>query len=141
MTDQNNLKRFIEAQKSDYELALRQVRQGKKTGHWMWYIFPQIVGLGHSETSGYFAIRDKFEATEYLTHPVLGARLVEISNELLNLNIDDPVAIFGNIDSLKLKSSMTLFSLVENASPVFQLVIDKFFSGKKDMNTIRIANT
>lgn len=141
MTDKNNLKRFIEAQKSDYELALQQVRQGKKTGHWMWYIFPQIRGLGHSETSVYFAIRDKVEATEYLTHHLLGARLVEISNELLKLNIDDPVAIFGSIDSLKLKSSMTLFSLVENTSLVFQLVLDKFYSGKRDMNTIHIANT
>ena len=141
MTDQNNLKRFIEAQKSDYESALEQVRQGKKTGHWMWYIFPQIIGLGNSETSVYFAIRDKIEATEYLNHPVLGARLVEISSELLKLNVDNPVAIFGNIDSLKLKSSMTLFSLVENTPPVFQLVLDKFYNGKKDMNTITIANT
>jgi uncharacterized protein (DUF1810 family) len=140
MTDQNSLKRFIEAQKSDYELALQQVRQGKKTGHWMWYIFPQIRGLGHSETSVYFAIRDMDEAREYFTHPVLGARLVEISNEILKLNIDDPVAIFGSVDSLKLKSSMTLFSLVEKASPVFQLILDKYFNGKRDINTIRIAN-
>lgn len=141
MTHQNNLKRFIEAQEYDYELALQQVKQGKKTGHWMWYIFPQIAGLGHSETSAYFAIRDRVEATEYLTHPILGVRLVKICNELLQLNIDDPVAIFGRIDSLKLKSSMTLFSLVEKTSPVFQLVLDKFFSGKKDMKTSNIVNT
>lgn len=136
MTDQNNVTRFIEAQKSDYELALQQVRQGKKTGHWMWYIFPQIIGLGHSETSRFYAIRDKAEAREYLNHPVLGERLVEISTELLKLNFNDPVAVFGSIDSLKLKSSMTLFSLVEKASPVFEDVLDKFFNGTKDMNTI-----
>lgn len=141
MTDRFNLDRFIEAQKTDYEKALQQVRQGKKTGHWMWYIFPQIIGLGHSEISVYYAIRDKAETTAYLAHPLLGARLTEISNELLKLNIDDPVAIFGSIDSLKLKSCMTLFSLTEKASPVFNLVLDKFFKGKKDLNTIRIANT
>jgi len=141
MTDQNNLTRFIEAQKSDYELALQQVRQGKKTGHWMWYIFPQIIGLGHSETSRFYAIRDKAEAREYLNHPVLGERLIEISTELLILNFNDPVAVFGSIDSLKLKSSMTLFSLVEKAAPVFEDVLDKFFNGTKDMNTIHILNT
>jgi uncharacterized protein (DUF1810 family) len=141
MADHNTLTRFIEAQKADYEAALQQVKQAKKTGHWMWYIFPQIAGLGHSETSIFFAIRDKIEATKYLNHPVLGARLVEISNELLKLRFDDPVTVFGSIDSMKLKSSMTLFSLVENAPPVFQQVLDKFFKGEKDVNTIRLANT
>lgn len=139
MTDQNNLTRFLEAQKQVYEVALQEIKHGKKTGHWMWYIFPQIAGLGYSETTRFFAIRDKAEATQYLNHPVLGTRLFEISSELLNLNISDPIVVFGDIDSLKLKSSMTLFSLVEETNLVFQKVLDKFFNGMKDVNTIRIV--
>jgi uncharacterized protein (DUF1810 family) len=140
MTDPYNLTRFLEAQKHDYELALQEIKNGKKTGHWMWYIFPQIEGLGHSETTRFFAIRDKVEATQYLNHPVLGTRLLEITSALLNLNVNDPIAVFGNIDSLKLKSSMTLFSLVTPTNPIFQKVLDKFFNGNKDINTIRIVN-
>lgn len=106
----------------------------------MWYIFPQIRGLGSSETTKFFAIKDKDEAIAYLNHPVLGARLIEISSVLLNLNINDPITIFGSVDSLKLKSSMTLFSLIETTPPVFQNVLNKFFDGKQDMNTIHILN-
>jgi len=140
MSDQYNLARFIEAQEYGYEAALQQVKQGSKTGHWMWFIFPQIEGLGKSETSRLFAIRNKTEATAYLQHPVLGDRLIEISNALLSLSIDNPIEIFGRIDSKKLQSSMTLFSLAENASPVFQKVLDKFFDGKEDIRTINLAN-
>lgn len=140
MTAQNNLTRFLEAQIHDYELALQEIKHGKKRGHWMWYIFPQINGLGYSETARFFSIRDKVEATQYLNHPVLGVRLLEITSELLNLDLNNPIAIFGNIDSIKLKSSMTLFSLVEQTNPIFQKVLDKFFDGKKDINTIQIVN-
>ena len=130
MTDAYNLSRFLQAQETSYVAALQQVKEGRKTSHWMWYIFPQIKGLGQSETSRHFAISNKNEATAYLSHPVLGERLVRISTELLNLQLTDPVAIFGSIDSLKLQSSMTLFSLVEKAPLVFQQVLDKFFGGK-----------
>ncbi len=143
MTTKNNLTRFLEAQNGVYKDALTEVKNGNKQGHWMWYIFPQISGLGFSETTRYYAIKNKREATEYLSHEILGARLVEISTELLKLKTNNAVTVFGSIDSLKLKSSMTLFSLLENSSPVFQRVLDKFYGGKNDENTIRLleANT
>lgn len=140
MTDENDLTRFVEAQEHVFGTALQEIKNGRKNGHWMWYIFPQISGLGSSETSRFYAIKDMTEAKQYLNHPVLGQRLVEITSELLKLKTGDPVAVFGSIDSLKLKSSMTLFSIIENTNPVFQKVLDKYFGGKKDTNTIRIVN-
>lgn len=106
----------------------------------MWYIFPQIKGLGFSEISKLYAIADRAEAISYLGHPVLGARLVEISETLLSLGIRDPVRIFGYTDSMKLKSCMTLFSLLKNTHPVFQQVLDVFFSGEKDAKTVQLLN-
>jgi uncharacterized protein (DUF1810 family) len=140
MTDQNNLTRFIEAQEHVFARALQEIRNGRKTSHWMWYIFPQISGLGSSETSRFYAIKDMTEAKQYLDHPVLGQRLVEIASELLNLEVNDPATVFGDIDSMKLKSSMTLFSMLEDSNPVFQRVLDKYFGGNKDMNTVHIVN-
>ena len=140
MKDPNNLTRFLEAQEHVFARALQEIRNVRKTSHWMWYIFPQISGLGRSDTSRFYAIKDMTEAKQYLDHPVLGERLVDITSELLNLEINDPAAVLGDIDSLKLKSSMTLFSLLEGTHPVFQKVLDKYFDGKKDMNTIRIVN-
>lgn len=133
------LQRFIDAQKRDYEIALSEIKNGRKRSHWMWYIFPQIKGLGFSETSKFYGITNLKEAEEFLTHPVLGKRLVEISNELLNLPTNNAHAVFGSPDDIKLKSSMTLFSLVPNADAVFQKVLDKFFDGKKDEKTLNIA--
>ena len=138
MTSKNNLTRFLEAQDGVYEDALTEVKNGEKRGHWMWYIFPQISGLGFSETTRFYAIKNESEATEYLNHEILGTRLVEICTELLKLKTNDPVVVFGNVDSLKLKSSMTLFSLLENSKPEFQKVLDKFYGGKKDDNTIQL---
>ena len=106
----NNLKRFTEAQYRDYEQALKEIKNGRKESHWMWYIFPQLSGLGHSQTARYYAIRDRAEAEAYLAHPVLGKRLLEISSELLKLESSDATAVMGWPDDLKLKSSMTLFS-------------------------------
>jgi uncharacterized protein (DUF1810 family) len=140
MTNQNNLMRFLEAQQHVFATALQEIRNGRKTSHWMWYIFPQISGLGSSGMSRLYAIKDMAEAKQYSDHPVLGQRLVEITSELLNLENNDPAAVFGHIDSLKLRSSMTLFSLLEDAHPVFQKVLDKYFGGKKDANTIRIVS-
>jgi len=104
----------------------------------MWYIFPQVKGLGFSQTSRYYAIEDMNEAAEFLKHPVLGVRLINISKELLKLESNNATSIFGSPDDLKLKSSMTLFSCVPGSDPVFQLVLDKFFDGAKDENTLRI---
>lgn len=137
MNTDNNLKRFIDAQQAAYHAALSEIRNGKKQGHWMWYIFPQIQGLGYSETSKFYAIKNIYEAEEFLQHPVLGSRLVQICNELLGLTGNDAHRIFGSPDDMKLKSSMTLFSSVSN-DPVFRMVLDKFFHGAKDMRTLQI---
>ncbi len=131
----------MDAQQSTYQNALSEVRNGRKQSHWMWYIFPQIQGLGFSETSKFYAIKDINEAEEFLNHPVLGSRLVHICNELLKLKSNDASKIFGSPDDLKLKSSMTLFSTLHNTNPVFQLVLEKFFNGTKDNKTLRIIDT
>ena len=132
------LDRFLDAQRGDYAAALAEVRRGRKTSHWMWYIFPQIAGLGQSSTARYYSIRDLEEAREYYSHPVLGQRLREISGALLDLRGSDPVAVFGGIDSMKLKSSMTLFAVAAPDDPLFQQVLDKYYGGEQDTLTLRI---
>ncbi len=132
------LDRFLDAQRGDYAAALAEVRRGRKNSHWMWYIFPQIAGLGQSSTARYYSIRDLEEAREYYAHPVLGQRLREISGALLELRGSDPVAVFGGIDSMKLKSSMTLFALAAPDDPLFQQVLDKYYGGEQDALTLRI---
>ena len=132
------LDRFLDAQRDDYAAALAEVRRGRKTSHWMWYIFPQIAGLGQSSTARYYSIRDLEEAREYYAHPVLGQRLREISGALLDLRGSDPVAVFGGIDSMKLKSSMTLFAVAAPDDPLFRQVLDKYYGGEQDALTLRI---
>jgi len=138
MNETNMLSRFLEAQQHTYDKALIEIKSGKKRGHWMWYIFPQIKGLGFTETSKYYAIKDLGEATEYLKTPILRNRLVEISNALLQLDTRDAFAVFGSPDELKLKSSMTLFSSTPNSDPVFAHVISEFFDGNKDEKTLHL---
>lgn len=138
MSNEAHLQRFLNAQQSHYSMALSEIKNGKKRSHWMWYIFPQIQGLGLSETSRFYAIKNIHEAKEYLKHPVLGSRLIEISNELLNLEINDAHGIFGSPDNLKLHSAMTLFATLQNTKPVFQKVLDKFFGGIKDEKTLQL---
>ncbi len=133
----NRLDRFLSAQERSYDTALSEIRNGRKRSHWMWYIFPQIAGLGMSSTAQYYAIADIDEAKEYISHPVLGARLIEISNALLSLKSSDASAVMGYPDDLKLCSSMTLFALVSD-DPVFDAVIEKFYSGRRDGRTLRI---
>lgn len=133
-----NLTRFTDAQQLTYTAALSEIKAGRKRSHWMWYIFPQIAGLGFSETSRYYAIKNLKEAKTYLEHPVLGNRLVEISGELLKLNGDDANQVFGSPDDMKLRSSMTLFAAVPDADAVFQSVLDKFFAGEKDPRTLQL---
>ena len=130
----------MDAQENDYPIALAEIKSGRKQSHWMWYIFPQIKGLGFSTTSIYYALKDTGEAMAFLNHPILGSRLIEICNELLKLKSSDANQIFGNPDDKKLRSSMTLFSLLENTNPVFQLVLEKFYQGKKDDKTLKLLS-
>ena len=136
----NDLKRFLEAQETDFETALAEIGRGRKQSHWMWYIFPQIAGLGFSSTSKFYAIKDRDEAESYLAHPLLGKRLVEISNVLLEVEGKTANQIFGSPDDVKLKSSMTLFTALENTNPVFQSVLDKYFNGAKDRRTLELID-
>ena len=135
--DRYNLERFLKMQLYDYEIALSEIKSGRKTSHWIWYIFPQIDGLGRSSMAKYYSISSLDEAKEYMAHPVLGARLVEISQALLSLPTDDPRAVMGFPDDMKLCSSMTLFSLVSE-NEVFEKVLSKYFGGKRDKRTLEI---
>jgi len=134
----DSLQRFINAQEGIFQTALAEVMNGRKQSHWMWFIFPQIQGLGFSDTAKFYAIKDLKEAAAYMKHPVLGDRLLHFCKALLGLESSDARKIFGSPDDLKLKSSMTLFSLVPDADPVFEAVLNKFFAGKKDEKTLRI---
>lgn len=138
MEQETNLERFIKAQGNIYKDALSEIRGGRKRSHWMWYIFPQIAGLGFSETSRYYGIKDLSEAEAYARHPVLGSRLIEMCNALLGLSENNANRIFGSPDDMKLKSSMTLFSSLPNADPVFGQVLDKFYTGSNDQRTLEL---
>lgn len=135
--DNHNLDRFVEAQEYSYPIALGELREGRKRSHWMWYIFPQLKYLGHSYNSQFYGISGIEEATVYLQHPVLGPRLREVSEAILNLPTTDPREVFGGIDALKLRSSMTLF---DRTSPddIFSRVLDKYFSSRRDPRTLKI---
>jgi uncharacterized protein (DUF1810 family) len=132
----NNIERFVEAQKSTYDNALKEVKQGCKRSHWMWYIFPQVSGLGQTSKAKYYSIKSKEEAEEYIKNPTLKSNLLEISNALLGLKTDNVMEIFNFPDDLKLKSSMTLFSIIAPEHDVFEKVLDKYFNGEKDKFTI-----
>ena len=134
----SDLSRFLKAQETDYKRALSEIRSGHKRSHWIWYIFPQIAGLGFSSTAQYYAIKDRQEAEEYLKNDLLRDRLVEISAALLQLESNDAGEVMGYPDDLKLRSSMTLFHEVAPETEVFQKVLDKFFEGKPDQRTIKL---
>ena len=136
--DFNSLDRFVQAQTLMYASVLKQIQNGKKTSHWMWFIFPQLRGLGRSEMAQTYAIADLDEAEAYLKHNVLGSRLVEISEALLNINESDPEVILGDIDAMKLKSCMTLFSVISEENSVFHKVLEKFFDGQTDAKTLEL---
>ena len=138
MADTAGLDRFVKAQQYDYDTALREIRSGRKRSHWMWYIFPQLQGLGFSSTAQYYGIRDLEEAQDYMEHPLLGARLVEISEALLALDTGDASAVMGYPDDLKLRSSMTLFELAAPEQPVFGQVLEKYYSGHRDRRTLEL---
>lgn len=137
----DNLNKFLTAQENIYGQALSEIKSGRKTSHWMWYIFPQYKGLGLSSTSKFYAINSLEEAKEYLSHPVLGARLREITGELLKLENTYAKQIFGRPDDMKLKSSMTLFSAADGTNDnIFNKVIDKYFEGHFDKKTVNLLN-
>ena len=136
--DGKSLDKFVSAQARDYATALAEIRSGRKRSHWIWYIFPQIQGLGMSPTAQYYGIRDLEEAMDYMAHPVLGPRLVEISNALLALDTSNPSAVMGYPDDLKLCSCMTLFELAAPEEKVFTKVLEKFYNGRRDSLTLRI---
>jgi len=135
------LNKYLEAQKDTFELALSEIKNGKKESHWMWYVFPQIQGLGESEISKFYSLNTIDEAKGYLAHPILGARLIEISTVLLHLNENDSYEIFGYPDNLKLKSCMTLFSLAANDKIlIFNEILIKYFGNEKCKETLCIID-
>lgn len=136
--DPFDLKRFTRSQEDIYDNVLAQLKNGRKRSHWMWYIFPQIDGLGFSPTTRYYSIKSKEEAQDYLHHPILGPRLRECAMILLETEGLSASVIFGFPDNMKLKSSMTLFASVSEEGSIFKLVLKKFFNGKSDEKTIRL---
>lgn len=135
------LKRFTSAQERVYEEVLSEIRGGRKQTHWMWYIFPQISGLRHSDTAKHYAIKSVDEAREYMRHPVLGARLRECTEAVLAIEGRAASEIFGSPDDVKLRSSMTLFAVVSGTGSVFHRVLDKYFRGEQDSRTLQILGT
>ena len=133
----SDLNRFVEAQDGVYPVALQELQQGRKRSHWMWYIFPQLKQLGHSYNAKYFGISGIAEATAYLQHPILGQRLREVSETILSLSCSNATDIFGRIDAMKLRSSMTLFDVV-SPKDIFARVLDKYFGGQRDSKSIKL---
>lgn len=132
------LQRFVNAQQNDYAQALQEITRGRKESHWMWYIFPQIQGLGRSATSQFYAIQDLDEARAFLAHPYLGDHLRQICQVLMQLDTDNATAVFGRPDDMKLRSSMTLFACAAGKPSVFYDVLDKYFGGRMDQRTKQI---
>jgi uncharacterized protein (DUF1810 family) len=142
MPDPASLSRFVEAQTATYGTALAELRRGRKTSHWMWFVFPQIAGLGRSPTARLYAIADLAEARAYLAHPVLGPRLVEAVAAINALPGHDAHAVFGAPDDMKLRSSLTLFQAADPDEPAFRRALDKYFGGEGDPLTLaRLAET
>ena len=139
-SDPHDLDRFVEAQGNGvHARALAELTAGRKVSHWMWFVFPQVAGLGHSSTSQHYAIGSLSHARAYLEHPVLGARLVECAQAVLSHAERTARQIMGAPDDLKLRSSMTLFALATDSQPVFQQVLDTFFAGERDPRTLELV--
>jgi uncharacterized protein (DUF1810 family) len=135
-----SLDRFINAQNESYDEIIRELKNGEKVTHWMWYVFPQIAGLGQSAIAKFYAIQDASEAQAYLDHPILGKRLLECTKIVLAIKGKSALEIFGNVDAMKLRSSMTLFMSVAGSDFVFQEAIDKYFDEEPDEKTLDILS-
>lgn len=135
---QYDLSRYVMVHQQDYQRALAEIQNGRKISHWMWYIFPQLRGLGRSTISQRYAIQNLEEAKAFLAHPYLGSHLVEISNALLSLKTNNPREVFGHPDDMKLKSSMTLFAHATKENQVFLAVLEKYYGGKQDSKTLML---
>lgn len=131
----DTLSRFVDAQATTYDAALAELRAGAKRGHWMWWIFPQIAGLGRSDTARRYAVSSRAEAIAYLAHPLLGPRLIEAARAVAAAD-GSPETIMGSIDAVKLRSSMTLFAAVATDPAPFRAVLDRFFDGRSDGETL-----
>jgi uncharacterized protein (DUF1810 family) len=140
MAELYNLQRFLDAQQRDFETARNELLAGRKRSHWIWYIFPQLKGLGHSHNSEYYGIGGLEEAMAYLKHPVLGTRLIELVTIVLGHKNKTAEEIFGSPDNMKFHSCITLFSLEPNADEVFKTAIEQFFGGEADETTIKGAS-
>ena len=138
---QKDLSRFLAAQEPQYAQVLDELKRGRKVHHWIWYIFPQLSGLGHSETSRFYGISTLDEAKAYLRHPVLGARLRECTDLVLSVPGRSLVDIFGSVDALKFRSSMTLFTLATTENALFRAALDKYCDGHPDPLTIELLET
>lgn len=138
MTDPHDLARFVDAQEGVYPRALAELRRGRKDSHWMWFVFPQLAGLGRSATAQRYAVASLDEARAYLAHPVLGPRLRECAQVVAGTAGRSAEQIFGGIDAVKLRSSMTLFARAAPAETVFSTVLDRFFDGSTDPETDRL---
>jgi uncharacterized protein (DUF1810 family) len=132
--------RFLQAQERSYETAVAELRRGRKTSHWMWFIFPQIAGLGSSSTAQFYAISGRAEAEAYAAHPILGPRLAACAEALLSIDGKSASAIMGYPDDLKLRSSATLFAAVSPAGSVFHRLLEKYFEGQPDARTLEILD-
>ena len=138
--DINSLDRFVKAQEKMFPIAMKEIQNGKKRSHWMWYIFPQLRGLGISSMAHKYGIINLDEAKAYLEHPVLSGRLYELCGELLKHKDKTALEIFGDIDEMKLKSSMTLFALTSEDYTIFDEVLESFFGGEMDEVTVKLIN-
>ncbi len=136
MTDRFNLERFVEAQEPVYDNVRRELRAGRKESHWMWFVFPQIAGLGHSPTSVRFALASLEEAAAYLAHPILGPRLRECVGLALEAEGWNARQIFGPVDEMKFRSSMTLFARAAPGEDIFEQCLEKYFGGAPDPATV-----
>jgi uncharacterized protein (DUF1810 family) len=132
-----DLQRFLDAQSQTYDQALQELRNGQKRTHWMWFVFPQLTGLGRSGMAQRFALQGVDEARAYAEHPTLGRRLIESARALTGLDTADPAEVFGSVDAMKLKSSMTLFAVAVPEEPVFREVLEHYFGGDLDEETTR----
>ena len=140
MEDPHDLRRFVEAQENDYEHALSEIRSGRKRSHWMWYVFPQLAGLGMSATSQHYAVKSLAEAEAYLAHPVLGPRLIACAEAVLRIDGRSALEILGSPDDMKLRSCATLFAYVSPEGSVFHRVIDKYCDGQPDEKTLSLTH-